>query len=163
MYPACPRRGGVNVYVRILCRRTTKNSKYLKQKDFREGDWIQMTQEHLTRTSTTCWRVADDLCTDEGTRRRETQRHGRRYKKSRKQGEKARKSLLKASIVTSLPVSATKPSREPCHISAVFFLILLTTVSSVTTAAVESPLRAQINEMFTFIYSSNYDVNTHSI
>ena len=38
-------------------------------------------------------------------------------KKSRKQGTKVSKQeiVLKAFIVTNLPVSATKPSREPCH------------------------------------------------
>ena len=47
------------------------------------------------RTRDTCWGVADDCCTDEGTQRRETYRDKeRKNKKSRKQGTKAWKSLL---------------------------------------------------------------------
>ena len=56
------------------------------------------------------------------------------------------------SMVTKLPVSATKPSRGPCKVTlSVIFLFSSITVSSalinsVTTAAVEPPLREQVNE-----------------
>ena len=50
-------------------------------------------------------------------RRRETYRNnGGDYKKSRKQGtNKSKKVVLKASMVTKLPVSDTKPSWGPYH------------------------------------------------
>ena len=52
---------------------------------------------------------------------------------------KSKKIVLKASIVKNLPVSATKPSRDPATPSAIFFLLSSATVSSVTVAAVECP------------------------
>ena len=76
-----------------------------------------------TRTLVTCWRVADDCCTDERTRRRETYQDKEGEKKSRYVARhKSKKIVLKASIVTKLSVSATKLSRGPgqtiCHLPA---------------------------------------------
>ena len=87
----------------------------------------------------------DDCCTDEGTRRRYcceltgiskenakeillcTYRNTQGEKeKSRKRGTKNKNIVLKASVVTKLPASATKPSRGPCHI---FFLPSSATLS----------------------------------
>ena len=82
-------------------------------------DTNEMAQEHVLRSTTFEYllRAADACCTDEGTRREETYRDKEgENKKSRKQGtKKARKSYIKTSIVTKFLVSATKPSREPCH------------------------------------------------
>ena len=45
-----------------------------------------------------------------------TYRDREEHEKSRKQGtKKIKKIVLKASVVTTFPVSATEPSRGPCH------------------------------------------------
>ena len=56
-----------------------------------------------TRTTPAWWRVADDYCTAEATLGRRKRREGSKAK--------SKKIVLKASTVTKLPVSATKPSR----------------------------------------------------
>ena len=57
-------------------------------------------------------------------KKHENRTHGR------KQGtQKSEKLVLNASVVTKFPVSATKPSRGPCHLYAIF-LLSSATVSS---------------------------------
>ena len=75
-----------------------------------------------------------------------------RKDKIRKIGSKAKKRVeiaLKASIVTKLPVSTTKPTGDLVKRSAISFLRSSTAVSSASTAALEPPFRGQINEIQT--------------
>ena len=70
-----------------------------------------MTQEEArTYQIKACWRVADDCCTDEGTREEEKysgvcwDKEGENKKKQEAR-HKSKKIVLKASIVTKFPVS----------------------------------------------------------
>ena len=75
-----------------------------------------------------------------------------RKDKIRKIGSKAKKRVeiaLKASIVTKLPVSTTKPTGDLVIRSAISFLLSSTAVSSASTAAVAPHLREQIDKNHT--------------
>ena len=87
----------------------------------------------------TCWTVADDRCTDEGTRRRET--YGDTEGEIRKVGSKAQEHEN-----STQGLLLQSRAGDLVTLYATFFLFPSTALFSVTTAAVDPALREQNNE-----------------